>query len=496
VGLTGLTAVIGFAATPLILRWLGAERYGAFRAASDWLGYVGLLEFGIGGALQVLFARSLGKDDRVGVVATIRAGVRAYLAAAMLMAAFAAGLIAVLPELIHLPGELTGELRWGCVIYLCGLLLLPLAVFRALAEAGQRGYLVNALVGVQAVVITGGSVILARAGWGLVGQFAALILGALVFNLALAWDGLRRYPEALAAEAGRAGVGRSLWTLSWPTLIFNLSGRVGLLTDTIVIAGFLGPAAVAPFYLSQRLIALAQTQVQAVGSATWAGLIDLHLRGLHEVFARRFVQLTRLTALLGAASLLPVAVWNHDLIALWVGRDHYAGAAVTWLAAVNAWVLGVLSIWGWPLMAAGHVRSVLPAIIVSSALNIGVSLAATADVGLPGPLLGTTVALVLVSSWWTLSLLCRHFGVSARTLLEAALRPLVAALPYGAGLVFLARAVPAYDPSWPRWVCWFSLAGWLVVGAVGYLVLAWFLVVPTADRTEWIGRLRGWVARR
>src|SRR5581483_1639314 len=56
--------LVALVATPLLLGWLGDERYGAVEAAAEWLGYVGLLEFGIGGALLPLIARAVAQRDQ------------------------------------------------------------------------------------------------------------------------------------------------------------------------------------------------------------------------------------------------------------------------------------------------------------------------------------------------------------------------------------------------------------------------------------------------
>ena len=492
---SAVAAVISFATAPFLLDWLGTARFGAFRAALGWLGFIGLLDFGVGGALLALFARALGMGDRAGVVATIRTGVRAYLLLSVLMAVSAAGLSATLPTLIRLPAPLTEELWTGCGLYLVTFALSPVALFRPLAEAEQRGYLVILLLMAQSLGAAVAGVALAYAGCGLVGQFAAQVIGVVIFCLGLACDGIRRYPEVLSRGKAVAGLGRSLWALSWPTLIFSLTGRLGLMTDDLVVAGLLGPTAVASFFLTQRVIVVAGTQVLAIGGATWAGLIDLHFRGERELFVRRFALLTRMTAALGAGLLIPVAMWNRDLIVLWVGSDRYAGVWVTWLAAANAWVFGVVSVWTWQLTAAGLVRATLPAILCSTAVDLGVSLAATAAVGLPGPLIGTTAAFAGINWWWTLLLLHRHLSVSPRLLLAAVVGPGLLAIPYGAGLVVLAKVLPAYDPSWPRWASLLAVAGRLAAASGGYLVLAWFLAFPATDRDEWVGRFRGWLCR-
>jgi O-antigen/teichoic acid export membrane protein len=488
-----VVVMVGFVTTPILLRYLGVVRFGAFRAAIDWFGYVGLLEFGVGGALQVLFARALGTDHRAGVIAGVRAGMRAYLLLAGLMVMAAVVLGTAMPWLIRAPGYLTTEVWAGCGISLVAFLWLPLSVFRPLAEAEQRGYLVNLLNTVQLLIVMVASVGFAAFRMGLVGQFLAMAIGGAVFHLSLAYVELRRYPEILGGVVSEPRP--ALWGLSWPNLLFNLASRLGLLTDNILLAAFLGPAAVTPFVLSQRLIQAMAAQVTAIGGAGWAGLIDLHYRGEHGVFAHRLIQLTRLTAVMGAALLLPMAVWNRDLVSLWVGEKNYAGAAVTWLAAANAWLLAVTSVWGWPLMAGGKVRAVVPTILTSAGVNLAVGTAGTALVGLPGPLLGTLAGIGLVSSWWLLVLIRREFGIGPAGLLRAAAEPGLVAIPYGIGLILLAGAMPAYHPGWPRWACLLSVAGWLTAAALGYFVLAWFLAIPASDRAEWIGRFRGWRRR-
>jgi hypothetical protein len=74
---SAVTLVVGFIATPLLLRWLGDERYGAFRAAGDWLSQLTILELGFAGALAPLLALALGRGDDSGVLGTLGEGIRA-----------------------------------------------------------------------------------------------------------------------------------------------------------------------------------------------------------------------------------------------------------------------------------------------------------------------------------------------------------------------------------------------------------------------------------
>jgi O-antigen/teichoic acid export membrane protein len=283
----------------------------------------------------------------------------------------------------------------------------------------------------------------------------------------------------------------SLARLSVPTFVCNLCGRLSLLTDAILVAAFLGPVAVTRLYLTQRLVAVGGTQLLGLSGATWAGLAELHFQNRADALARRLAQITGLTALAWAAVVLPTAVATHAFLALWVGAEFDAGSAVVVLAAGNALVVALFTLWTWPLQACGFVRSVVPYALVSTALNLGVGLFATPRWGVIGPLLGTAVAGLVVQWWWLLLLLRAHLKVPAGPLLSAAVRPLPAAALYYAPWVWLAVTFPPAELMLPAWAKWATLLGGTAVAAGGYLVLAWFLVLPREERAELRARLLG-----
>src|SRR5437867_3969758 len=100
VGYLAAAPALALVSMPLLLRWLGAERLGAYRAASDWGGYVALLELGVGGALLPILARTLGRGDVDATRAAVVAGFRAYLRVTAWMVAAALALVAVVPWLV------------------------------------------------------------------------------------------------------------------------------------------------------------------------------------------------------------------------------------------------------------------------------------------------------------------------------------------------------------------------------------------------------------
>lgn len=486
IGLTGLALISGFVATPIILRWLGQERLGAFRVATDWSGYLGLLELGLSGALLPVLARSIGRRDEQGVRVAMQAGFRVFRRVTVSMVVGGVILLGVLPWLVPVGLGTRADLRIGFGIGLLGLLLVPLLPLRALAESSQRGYVVNGLLGVQSVLTAALSVALAWVGGGITGQFLARVIGGAPFFGFLFLDTRRRHPGVLAAALSAndraSGVERELWQLSRPILAVNGCSQVALLTDNIVVSLFLGPSAVVPFFLTQRLSQVAQVQLQAVGGSAWAALAELHVTGQFGRFNRRLVELTRLVMVLGMAVSIPIVAFNRHFIGLWIGERQFGGELVTFLAGVNSILLSVFSLWTFAFGATGQIARIVRLSVAGAAVNLVVSVVGTWLFGIVGPLLGTTVASVTVFLWWEPLLLKRSFGVPVRELLGALFWPLVIGAPYAAVVWWIAHN----NRPWG----WLGLAVEMAATAGAFLLLIWFALLDRNDRQLWSARLR------
>src|SRR5262245_52131622 len=118
--------------TPFLLRWLGADRLGAFRAGTEWLGYVAMLELGLGASLQAVLARSMSQHDEAATRGILAAGLRAYAGPTVLMLGAGALVVGMSAWLIPVGPELAPELRLGMALSLVPILLSPLGVFRPL----------------------------------------------------------------------------------------------------------------------------------------------------------------------------------------------------------------------------------------------------------------------------------------------------------------------------------------------------------------------------
>ncbi len=464
-----VTVLLGFVGTPLIIRLLGAERFGAFRVLLDWLGNLALLDFGVSGSVSARLAPRIATADRTGIFNILAAGLRTQMnvTAAMLLGGL--GLIIALPHLMHSKSFGAAELRLSACILLIPAIWTPLSVFRALLDARQQSYLINMLLTLQAALTTGLLIATAWAGWGLIGQAAGVALASLPLAAMLLFRGLVEFREVFTAKPTPAAL-TDVRSLSLPTFVFNLTSRAALSSDNILIAWIVGPAAVAPFFLTQRLAQVVQSQLQGIGNATWAGMVELHAQGHSGRFCTRLMELTSLVSGVGLVVLIPVAAYNRNFLSLWVGSRQYANDWVTVLACVNAWIWSITSLWGWPISGGGYIAVWTPYAVCFAVINIAISVVGTEFAGLAGPLIGTLSGFVLVHVWAMPRVLGRIFGRRLRSLWTPVLIHLIWGVPFGVVVWWMARnrapvgwLMLAFESGLTALVglsfCWFGFAG-------------------------------------
>ncbi|HEV2169429.1 MAG TPA: polysaccharide biosynthesis C-terminal domain-containing protein, partial [Candidatus Binatus sp.] len=219
-----------------------------------------------------------------------------------------------------------------------------------------------------------------------------------------------------------------------------------------------------------------------IGGASWAGLAELSVQGRTEIFNRRVVELTRTVAVLGFAGLVPIVAYNRAFISLWVGSQRYGGDWLTILAAANALMLGVFSLWAWCFTGTGAAPILTRAVIGQAIVNVACSIGFTLAFGIIGPLLGTTVSFLAVSAWFLPRAMAVRFGTNPADLLSAVGIPAFLAMPFAALTWWFSRTYGATD--------WIGIAWQMAAAGAIYLSLSWLFVFRRDERADLLSRFR------
>lgn len=468
--------LLSLATVPLVLKAAGEGTLGAARALQDALGYLGLLELGLTGALRPLYVQALATGDRGRLLDLNGAALRAFgriVVATLLIALVASPLVGRMDaDGAASPVALAFAFMIGAFGY-TALLARPFAVAQ---EAAQKSHVIACLAVLQSIVLAGASVGFALLDFGVVGQIAAITIGGLTYALITFWSARDMIVESVRAAARRAPaeLRQRIWALNWSTFFNDACGRLCLMTDNLMVASFHGAAAVVPFAYTQRLLVVVQSNLQALGNASWAGLSDLIARNETDVFEQRLLELSKLVVAMSGIALVPLAAVNRSFIYLWLGPERYAGDVVTVLAAVNALILPLLSLWGWCFVGTGNVRRLNTMTAGQTVVNLTVSIGSTAWLGVWGPLLGTLAGYASAPLWWIPGEMKRLFGVKRRRLVLACARPAALCLPLAVGFHFLvARLAP---------LGWVELVGLTVAITIATAAIVGFFAFSREER--------------
>src|SRR5258708_39281100 len=108
-------------------------------------------------------------------------------------------LVTTAPYLVPTSEVPTRELRISICLLLIPALWTPLTVFRALIEVRQQSYAINFLLILQALLSTAWLVAASWAGWGLIGQGAAMAVASVPLMVFLLSLGVREFPDVFTA---------------------------------------------------------------------------------------------------------------------------------------------------------------------------------------------------------------------------------------------------------------------------------------------------------
>jgi O-antigen/teichoic acid export membrane protein len=473
-----ITMAAGFVTTPYLLRFLGAERLGAFRASQQWTSYLTFLYVGLGPTLVVLLLRPASRGDLAGTVGVLKSGMRIMMRQTLWFV-LPAGIVITwfMPQLVGVSAAMSSELRWGTMLGLAAYLFTPLEVFRSVLACRQLGWLVNVGLSIQAVTISAIAVWLAWLGWALPGQFIASVIGIAAFSAVSAYfavNHLSGYMNSRPVEVDSS----ELRALRWPMFLTGIGGQMNLATDYIVVSLVADPAAVVTFSVTQRLMTVLGGFVSSFSEVSWAGLAELRAAGQSELFERRVLEVIRIFLGAGLCLLATLAAFNRHFVRLWVGLPYYGGDALTILTALQTAVVAYFMFFGWTIDMAGDTRHRVIVTLPGAILNVVLSALLGRSLGLYGVTLATVIAYLVGEAWYSPYLFCTRYGVSGRVVVRETVRSIALAAPWAA-LVWWAIAGSTFVAGWVSFTAAFAAA---TIVTTAY---AWFVVLRSEDRESW-----------
>lgn len=439
-------AGISFFLSPFVVYHLGTTAYGVWTLLAALVGYLGLLDFGIRGAVTRYIAHHHAGGDSEACSSIVSAGLVMF-GLLGTVAILLSGVFAFLsPVLFNIPLSMVSDTR--LVLCLGGLTIATTligAVFGGVVTGLERFDVSNGVEIVVTAVRTVAVVLALLKGYGLV-ALALVYLSASVLNGFATWAAARKlYPE-LRLRLRTPLLPRMRTILSFSILLsaIHIFGVVIYYSDALVIAMFLPVSSVTFFAIAGNLCEYARQVASAVSV-----LMTPRVSALASIGSNRVGE-----AILGAARLAtlvtaPIAAtfWfrGESFINLWMGPDF--GPASGEVLRILAFVVllgGARSVATASIIGVNRHRALVPAFAFEAACNLALSVALVGPLGLAGVALGTLIPSLIVGLGYFPLCLSKTTGVPAGLFYRNAwLLPTIACVPFALANALLEHFLPA-----------------------------------------------------
>lgn len=392
-----LTSVTAFAARgtpllvllftiPLILDYLGLERFGLWMTISSFLVMLGFLDFGLGNGVMNVVADAHGRDSRKAMAQAVASAFYALLALAAGLALVFALLYPFIPWASLLgarsPEAIAEAAPAVAMLVACLAVALPLSLAQRTLMGLQQGYMANlwqtlgSLLGLAGVVLaiqlhaSLPILVLATAG---VPMLAGLFTTLVFFG----WSHRELRPRLVRVTTPMLSRVARLGLLFF---VLQLAVAVGVASDNLIVARLLGAEAVAGYAVPAKLFGMVSLGLGLFLSPLWPAYGEAIARGDRHWARTTLVRSLLLTFGVAAAAAAVLLLFAPQILRLWVGEG--IDPSLTLLVGLAVWT--VLESCGAALaMFLNGAAIVRPQLVVASLFTV-------TSIGL---------RLVLVSQW-------------------------------------------------------------------------------------------------
>lgn len=317
--------IIPFIYTPIMLRMLGQAEYGLYGIAQSIMGYIGLLNFGIGGSIVRYLSkyRSMGDKEQEERVAGLFIKIYSAICGMILCAGFLFAANISLYDRSLNAQEVEILRKLVILMTLNTAVFLPFSVFSSVVIAHER-YIFQKLISmVTSIVSPLLNLGMLYLGFGSVGLVAAAtVLNFLTYGI-YTWYSMRRL--GIKPRFGKAVPGLLGEILHFSAFVF-LASIVDVLywsTDKLIIGWALGSVATAVYNIGASFNVYVTSLSTAISGLLIPRLTEMVVKDApKEEFTNLFIKVGRLQFVIISFIISAFIAFGRQFIALWAGPEY------------------------------------------------------------------------------------------------------------------------------------------------------------------------------
>lgn len=413
IGLTTLSAlavrgsgtIVGLLTVPLVLGYLGKERFGLWSTITTVVAWVALFDLGIANGLVNLVSRAHGRDDREEAARSVSTALALLLgiAGALAIVVAVAGPLVPWSAVLAVRGAVDdATVRWAVVAALATLVVgMPLSIVPQIYAGYQKSYVTNAAAVIGVAAGFGALLVALRAKAGMPTLVVTFGVGGILASAAGLIYAFRSMPWLRFRRSGvsRQAV-RSLMSRSFPLFLFQIGALAVNETQAIVLAHRCNLAAVADYAILMRLYILAVGLIQMSTASFAPSFREAHERGDHGWFRAAFMTFLRVRLALAGAAAVTLVLLGNLLLRVWLRRTDVAFSAGVWVTLAVTIVCVTWTTAHVDVMAIMDRLWVLVALVaLNGAVTVALTYALAPKFGILGVVAAFAATTILVLSW-------------------------------------------------------------------------------------------------
>jgi O-antigen/teichoic acid export membrane protein len=433
----------------LLVRVNGRDVLGAYSIILEIVGYVMLLDLGIGTAIAREVAQMPQSPKGAGQFNTVAVtAVRFLTVSGVVVGLITFAIQESFPFWLRTTPEALAGSRTALSILACWMVpRFPLAFFQLLLYARQEiaRYAFSEFVG--EVIRTIASILLVIGRFGLPGLATATVIGQAISLLLCVYWSRHHIRSVNWLQAGSRRILMKLIGISYPLGVMSLCDRVALFSQNTIVAYLFDTKTAAAFYATRTPGFYAASILWRFADAIFPGINELYGANLRDPLRSAYTRIIGYT--MGMAVWLAVGIWafNRELVSLWLGPAFYLGRPITVALAILILSATFKNISAKFAVMEGRIRTLMW-ILVGEAL------------------VGVTLSLLLGRLWGAAGVLWAGVFASTVTVLYLSVRP--AAIMQAPVLHLLRQALVVSLRA--------SVVG--VIACVGYVAIRHSIVDP------------------
>ena len=325
----GLPLLVGLFTIPYLIRGLGTERFGILSLAWVVLGYVGLLDLGLGRATTKFVAECLGKGDVERLPGIVWSSLACQMIFGTLGTLLMGGVtVELVDRWLKISPALVGEARMAFLIIAASLpVVLATNALRGVLEATQQFDLVNyvKIPANASVFILPALAVLV--GLRLPGIIFLLVLARLGATLAYLFACFRSLPILRHRFAFDLHMVRPMFAYGGWVTVSSVLSPLMMYIDRFFIGSLVSMSAVAYYTAPYEAITRAWILPGSLMGTLFPAFTNLDASGGKAKLEQLYARAVKSLLLILAPLVLLVITFAHELLRAWLGADFAAHSA-------------------------------------------------------------------------------------------------------------------------------------------------------------------------